>query len=598
MSEEIRPEVISSIFDENGQLIPALRDKVYFLFDAYGVFWDGSKLIQATVEDMQRLVALGKKVCVVSNTTELSSAAQKKYKQRAINSGFLIPYTVEEMIELAKSKETIKTKDETGKDKPIEDIIREAKVLGIIPENITTFKEPISLNNVLKAADLKLIEYPTRRKIVELLICKNKLPSLEKGIEEAKELRLIPQDTEVKNLDLPVNKDCLEEIKEMNLMKDFFGEFITSGDVFREAVSNGSLQEQIEGQRVDKLKEKGKIKVYIFGNPRKELFKDSNFDIVNTPKEANCVYLSIPSLTKTQVIKAVLLNLGLSQEELKQWEGYIQLVEKLENTAWKMSLERIFNDIGSKLTKVQKGKLEQLKTYFQKSSLTKPGEPERWDVIEDHQEIFYPFLNEFMSSGLPILNANPDCSAPEKNAENPKQTHNVVRNGALTEYITKEGGTVFEYGKPNVEIFECALKLLDKEYKRKLESLKALELRLKNIEQSQALSAPKQEEGGKSEDKFTEPEVLKQRTVLLEQAKAAKEEAEKTQTEIKKDVMDKTVMVGDTPRTDGGIKKLGGTFICPSTGNGEKYAEEEGRGTNADYFLHRIAKVSTEVRTR
>lgn len=467
MLEKTEPKVISSIFDEKGQLIPELIDKEYFLFDAYGVFWDGLKLIQATVDDMQRLVTLDKKVCVVSNTTQLSKDAIKSYKNRGLNEG-----------------------------------------------------------------------------------------------------------------------------KEKH-----YNEFITSGDVFRDAVLNGSLQEQIEGQRTNKLKEKGKIKVFIFGNPRKELFKDSNFDIVNTPKEADCVYLSIPSLTKTQVIKAVLLNLGLLPES-DYWQEYMQWVEKLETTeVWKRSLEEIFEDLGfAELTEEQKEKLEQLKTYFQKSILTKSGEPERWDVIKGHKEIFYPFLDEFMRLKLPILNANPDRSAPEKDAEHPKQKNNVVRNGALTEYIREEGGKVFEYGKPNVEIFKYALKLLVKECKTKLESLKALESKLETIKQT--LPAPKQEEGDQLEDEFTEPKVLEQRTVLLGQIKAAKEEVEKTWTKIERNVVDKTVMFGDTPETDGGIKKLGGTFICVSTGNGAKYVKKRGEGTDADYFLNRTAKASTEIQTK
>lgn len=397
MSEEIRPKVISSIFDENNQLIPELRDKECFLFDAYGVFWDGSKLIQPTVDDMQRLVRLGKKVCVVSNTTQLSKDAIASYAKRRLIKG------------------------------------------------------------------------------------------------------------------------------------THYHEFVTSGDVFREAVLNGSLQKQIEEQRADKPKEEGRIKVYIFGNPRRELFEVSKFDIVDTPEEADCVYLSIPQFTTKE-----------KNEILKEHPEYLE--------------------------------------YFKKSSLTKPGEPERWDVIEGHQEIFYPFLNNFMRLGLPILNANPDRSAPEKDAEHLEQKNNVVRNGALTEYIRKKGGKVFEYGKPNVEIFEYALKRFE-EYKTKLERLKALESELKKIkQQQQALSAPKQEEGDKLEDKFTAVELSQQQTEVL------------TQIEQLTDFKKKVLMTGDTRETDtDGSENFGIHSVLVSTGN-EAKTGLEGKGSGATYFLDRLNK--------
>ena len=55
-----------------------------FLFDAYGVFWDGAKFISGAREIMQKLVAAGKPVFVVSNGTLLASAAEASYAKKGL----------------------------------------------------------------------------------------------------------------------------------------------------------------------------------------------------------------------------------------------------------------------------------------------------------------------------------------------------------------------------------------------------------------------------------------------------------------------------------------------------------------------------------
>lgn len=72
--------------------ISDLKDKYkVFLFDVYGVFWDGSSIIKSTVEDMETLVKTGKKVIVVSNTTALGESATKSYEKKGLKKG--IHYT-------------------------------------------------------------------------------------------------------------------------------------------------------------------------------------------------------------------------------------------------------------------------------------------------------------------------------------------------------------------------------------------------------------------------------------------------------------------------------------------------------------------------
>jgi HAD superfamily hydrolase (TIGR01450 family) len=58
-----------------------------FIFDAYGVFWDGSKFYENSIETMKWLRDSGKIVAILSNTTQLSSDAAEKYREKGLISG-------------------------------------------------------------------------------------------------------------------------------------------------------------------------------------------------------------------------------------------------------------------------------------------------------------------------------------------------------------------------------------------------------------------------------------------------------------------------------------------------------------------------------
>ena len=150
--------------------------------------------------------------------------------------------------------------------------------------------------------------------------------------------------------------------------------------------------------------------MYVHGKPNNALFSGENgkqnFEIVDNLDSADAVYLSIPQYTKEEI-------------------------EKLPN----------------------KKEIEQ---DVKLSSLTKEGEPERWDSVS--LEMFRPFLEECKKRNLALLNANPDKFAPEKEkGTNPTVVNQVIRNGSLTEYYRQINGRVIECGKPDIEIFKMAL---------------------------------------------------------------------------------------------------------------------------------------------
>ena len=55
-----------------------------FIFDAYGVFWDGRGFYHGCLEAMEDLVQQGKTVVILSNSTSLSEDLQNKYAQRGL----------------------------------------------------------------------------------------------------------------------------------------------------------------------------------------------------------------------------------------------------------------------------------------------------------------------------------------------------------------------------------------------------------------------------------------------------------------------------------------------------------------------------------
>lgn len=65
-----------------------LKDRFdVFLFDAYGVFWDGSKFFDGAKEAMAQLVKDGKTVYILSNTTQVVSDAEKSYDKKGLAKG-------------------------------------------------------------------------------------------------------------------------------------------------------------------------------------------------------------------------------------------------------------------------------------------------------------------------------------------------------------------------------------------------------------------------------------------------------------------------------------------------------------------------------
>ncbi len=58
-----------------------------FLFDAYGVFWEGNKFYAGSLETMRALVAQGKTVVVISNSTQMAEDLIGSYGKRGMIQG-------------------------------------------------------------------------------------------------------------------------------------------------------------------------------------------------------------------------------------------------------------------------------------------------------------------------------------------------------------------------------------------------------------------------------------------------------------------------------------------------------------------------------
>ena len=58
-----------------------------FIFDAYGVFWDGSDFYENSRENMKKLIDDGKDVYILSNSTQTVAEAEKNYTKKGLLKG-------------------------------------------------------------------------------------------------------------------------------------------------------------------------------------------------------------------------------------------------------------------------------------------------------------------------------------------------------------------------------------------------------------------------------------------------------------------------------------------------------------------------------
>lgn len=80
-------ELKRTSFIDEFYMLNILEKYDVLLVDAYGVFWDGSDFIKGTKDTMKSMVEKGKTVIVLSNATQRSADAIKKYAQLGLIQG-------------------------------------------------------------------------------------------------------------------------------------------------------------------------------------------------------------------------------------------------------------------------------------------------------------------------------------------------------------------------------------------------------------------------------------------------------------------------------------------------------------------------------
>lgn len=167
--------------------------------------------------------------------------------------------------------------------------------------------------------------------------------------------------------------------------------FVTSGQVCYEDVLH------------DKLPFKGN-KYFMIGQ-KKEAFRDTNYyQQVQSPQEADFVFISIPYLTGNEV------------ESMPRFQADYLPAKADAN-----------------------------------------GQVVFWDSLTI--DPFLSLIQKCVDMGLPALNANPDFYASEKHLGSDKVTF-VVRNGLVAEYYRRCGGKVYEFGKPHCNVYNHVFELL------------------------------------------------------------------------------------------------------------------------------------------
>lgn len=179
------------------------------------------------------------------------------------------------------------------------------------------------------------------------------------------------------------------------------------------AITSGEVMNYIlKNSKLEFKVQKDYKKVYVFGKKGVPLFDGTDYEIVENLDDADFVYISVPQLT---------------EEEYNNYSGD--------------------------------------KSIFRKS---KNG---NWDSIKI--DPFLPQLDKYLEKKLPLLNANPDLTAAEADA-NTGEISFVTRQGCVAETYRNMGGEVLEFGKPNKNIYDYAFDDIEKTLNIKIDKSKVV----------------------------------------------------------------------------------------------------------------------------
>ncbi len=169
------------------------------------------------------------------------------------------------------------------------------------------------------------------------------------------------------------------------------------------------------GDVIKKTLENGEIKfqnkencekVYIFGSKNTPIFYNTKYRVVENLDEADFIYISSPQLTE----------------------------------------EEYYN-------------------YKDDKNIFKKSKNGNWDSV--NIKPFIPYLNDCFNKKLPLLSANPDLTAQEIDV-NTNEINFVIRQGTIIEKYKELGGEVFEFGKPNKNIYDFTFKTIEEQIGRKI----------------------------------------------------------------------------------------------------------------------------------
>ena len=271
-----------------------LDDIKVVLIDAYGVFWDGSKIIEKTVSDMKNLIQKDIMVVVISNTTQISSKAIESYKKRGMYLGEHFNYFIT-------SGELFKHYVEAGN---IKNLIFLKKSIKLLEDEIKILNLSLSKKEEYE----QHLENEIKEKIQQIdLIINN-----------------IKNEFEIQDINLNELDTKLELYNKYNIYQTKLNLF---NDIIKSLNSVKLTQVELKQQKTNK-----QIKIYIHGAPNTELFSgekgEKNFIITTNFDEADAVYLGIPQYTQEE-IDNILVNLtNFDKKNLKK--STIQNIDKKE----------------------------------------------------------------------------------------------------------------------------------------------------------------------------------------------------------------------------------------------------------------------------
>ncbi|MDR0423515.1 MAG: HAD hydrolase-like protein [Rickettsiales bacterium] len=292
-----------------------------FLFDAFGVFWNGANFLKGSIESMQQLVDNGKTVCILSNAPTISENTVKTFEQKGMIRG--IHYN-----EFLTSGDAIRDAIINNKIKFKQNpYARKVYQFGYPNRILFANTDYIEVDNINNAELIYISTSTIKKEQYEKL--KNKFGNV---LFESK--KSVEGDERWNTTDGTVFDDMIKIIADsklpiLNANPDFVAnEGVKNSNIINFVIKQGYIAESLRKQGAEIIE---------YGKPHKEIYdfifsflenKGIKIDKTRTCMVGDTLRTDIKGANNAEIKSVLCLETGVTSEEIKNGKSIKYLIEK------------------------------------------------------------------------------------------------------------------------------------------------------------------------------------------------------------------------------------------------------------------------------